>query len=160
MSKDVKEKANEWGCSPSTVRKYCSSGIIPPADQVGHRKTWFIPDEWPKPPMTRRVLCFLLDTLYQINHGVQFDAIMWGYSMDEVKAGFNYLIGCAFMSTTTKSQDLEKILKHAGVTSRGEELITRENTESKGKVNFRAHVTIKANVGVASVEVGAEVSNG
>ena len=73
MAKTVKEKAKEWGCSESTVRSYCSSGIIPPAFREGKLKKWMIPDNWDKPPMARHSLCYLLDTIYQLNNGVAYD---------------------------------------------------------------------------------------
>lgn len=159
MAKTVKEKAKEWGCSESTVRSYCSSGIIPPAFREGKLKKWMIPDNWDKPPMARHSLCYLLDTIYQLNNGVAYDAIKWGYKSDDVKKGYDYLIGAAFMSTIDTNH-LESALISASVTPRGKVLIEKENTESKGKTSFKAHVTATANVGIASVEVGAEVSNG
>ena len=159
MSKTVQEKAKEWECSPSTVTKYCSSGIIPPAEKVGKPAKWIIPDEWPKPPMTRHGLCFLLDTIYQLNHGVRYEDLKMGYNANELKNGYEYLISSAFMS----SIDIDNLigtLRSSIVTPRGEALIEKENKESKGKVNFKAHVTAKATIGLASVELGADVSNG
>jgi len=158
MSKTAKEKAKEWNCHESTVSKYCASGIIPPATKEGKPAKWQIPDDWNKPPMGRHGLCYLLDTIYQLNHGVEYSALKFGYSEDETKKGYEYLISYAFMSTI----DVEKLseeLKNATVTPRGKALIQRENTESKGKTTYKAHVTATANIGVASIEVGAEVSN-
>lgn len=159
MSKTVKEKAKEWGCSGSTVTKYCSSGIIPPATKEGRPAKWQIPDEWPKPPMSRHGLCFLLDTIYQLNHGVIYENLKMGYALDEVREGYKYLISSAFMSFVDVN-DLKSSLSGATVTPRGAALIEKENIESKGKMNFKAHGTIKTTIGVASAEVGAEVSNG
>ena len=158
MSKNIKEKAKEWNCSESTVRRYCYSGVIPPAAKEGKMSKWIIPDEWPKPPMRRHGLCFLLDTIYQLNHGVLFNNLKMGYTDEEVKAGYDYLISSAFMSAIDTT-DLVNSLKNAIVTPRGKELIEKENAESKSTIKFRAHVTAKANIGIASVEVGAEVSN-
>ena len=155
MAKTVKEKAKEWKCSESTVRSYCLSGIIPPAIQIGKLKKWSIPDEWPKPPMPRHGLCYLLDTIYQLNNGVTYDAIKWGYKIEDVKKGYDYLISSAFMSTID-TNNLQSSLLSASITPRGKSLIEKENSESKGKTSFRAYVTGKVNVGVASVEVGAE----
>lgn len=152
----VKEKADEWQCSESTARKYCRSGIIPPAEQEGVRQ---IPDEWPKPPMTRRGLCYLLDTIYQLNHGVSYDAVEWGYKTDEVRAGYEYLVSGAFMSTIDVNS-LSSALIGATVTPRGEALIERENTEGVNATKFRAHVLAKTKIGSMTVEAGAEISNG
>ena len=158
MSKSVKEKAIEWGCSESTVKRYCASGIIPTAEQIGIRKSWIIPDNCKKPPMTRHGLCFLLDTIYQVNQGAEVDISCWGYPEEQIKEGYSYLISFAFM-TSFSWEAIKKELKDCTVTKRGEQLIARENKESKGKTSFKAHVTAKANVGVAGVEIGAEVSH-
>ena len=158
MSKTIKEMAKEWGCSESTVRNYCASGIIPPAEKLGSPRRWRIPDEWPKPPMTRHGLCFLLDTVYQLNHGVRYSSLKWGYPDDEVKAGYDYSISSAFMSYIDTACLPEKLVD-ATVTTRGAELINRENNESKGKYKFKAHITTKVNVGIVSIEAGGEISN-
>ncbi|MCR5783781.1 MAG: hypothetical protein K6G90_13725 [Clostridia bacterium] len=158
MSKTVKEKAIEWGCSESTVKRYCASGIIPTAEQVGIRKSWSLPDNCKKPPMTRHGLCFLLDTIYQVNQGAAVDISSWGYPEKQIKEGYSYLISFAFM-TSFSWMEIKKKLKDCTVTKRGEQLIARENKESKGKTSFKAHVTAKANIGVANIEIGAEVSH-
>lgn len=157
MGKSVKEKALEWGCSKSTVKSYCSSGIIPPAEKTGNRGAWMIPDDWPKPPMTRHGLCFLLDTIYQLNCGVSYQSIKWGYQDKQVVDGYNYLVGAAFMSSID-TNELSNTLVSATVTPRGEKLIERENYESKGKTSFKAHIVAKANVGLGSIEVDAEAA--
>lgn len=158
MSKTVKQKAKEWMCHERTVSNYCLSGIIPPAIKEGRPPKWIIPDEWPKPPMGRHGLCFLLDTIYQLNHGVDYSALKFGYTDTELKNGYDYLISSAFMSTIDTCK-LSEELKNAIVTPRGELLVQRENSESKGKITFKAHVATKANIGVASIEMEAEVSN-
>lgn len=158
MSKTIKEKAKEWDCSESTVRNYCSSGIIPPAEKVGIPPKWRIPDKWPKPPMTRHGLCYLMDTIYQLNHGVLYSSINWGYSIEEVKAGYDYLIMIAFISSIDTSCLADQLV-NATVTPRGKSIIERENAEGKGKTNYRAHMTASATIGVASLEVGGEISN-
>jgi len=155
MSKTVNEKAQEWNCSDSTVKRYCVSGIIPPAEKDGRR--WLIPDEWPKPPMTRHGLCYLMDTIYQLNHGVAFSAIKWGYPEEEVVKGFAYLIGAAFI-TTFDPQNMAEELVNSSLTPRGEALIERENAESKVKTSYKAHMTTGINVGVLSAEFEAELS--
>ena len=157
MSKNIREIAEQWGCDEDTVRRYCASGIIPVAEKI--KRKWSIPDEWPKPPMTRHMLCFLLDTIYQLNHGADFRALKFGKRAEEIKAGYDYLISSGFMSSidTTK---LETDLVKAIVTPRGEALIKRENIENNKKsIHFKSHVMAKANVGVASVEGELEVSN-
>ncbi len=159
MSKTVKEKALEWGCSESTVKRYCASGIIPTAEKVGLRKGWSIPDNCKKPPMTRHGLCFLLDTIYQVNQGADVDVAGWGFTESDVKEGFKYLISFAFM-TPFEWDDIKTKLKECSVTQRGKELIERENIESKGKTSFKAHITAKVNIGVVNVEMGAEASHG
>lgn len=156
MAKTVNEKAVEWNCSASTVRQYCNSGIIPTAEKV--RRKWSIPDNCKKPPLTRHGLCFLLDTIYQVNQGAKVDIANWGYPKKQVKDGFEYLISYAFM-TPFLWKEIKTKLKECSVTKRGEDLIARENKESKGKTSFKAHITAKANVGIASVELGAEVSH-
>lgn len=47
--KTAEEKAREWNCSISFVRKCCSSGLIPPARKVGRMHKWMIPKDWPNP---------------------------------------------------------------------------------------------------------------
>ena len=156
VSKTIAQKAYEWKCSESTVRRYCASGIIPTAEQVGVRKVWQIPDDCKKPPLTRHGLCFLLDTIYQLNHGARYDPSSWGYAEETIRAGFEYLVSFAFM-TPFSWENAESELKGCSVTPRGEELIRRENAESQGKVSFQAHVSAKANLGIASVEADAQM---
>ncbi len=159
MSKTVKEIAREWNVSTSTATRYCSSGIIPPAEKAGRPARWQIPDNWPKPPLTRHGLCFLLDTIYQLNHGAVYDSLNMGYAEEILSDGYRYLISSGFMSEIDIN-NLSESLKGAVVTPRGEKLIERENSESKGKTRFRAHATVKASLGVASLEAGGEISNG
>lgn len=156
--KTAEEKAREWNCSISFVRKCCSSGLIPPARKVGRMHKWMIPKDWPKPPMPRRSLCFLLDTIHQLNCGVTYNAIEWGYPNDDIVAGFNYLVRTAFISTIDTA-NLAHELQGATVTPRGQDLIERENRESEKDVRFTAHVKAKASVGVASLEFNGGLSN-
>jgi hypothetical protein len=155
MSKNLKELENEWGYKASTIRKYCASGIIPPAEK--NKGKWVIPDEWPKPPMTRHRLCFLLDTIFQLKHGAIFDALKLG-NKEEVKAGYDYLISSGFISFFN-TDNLSHELVNATVTPRGEALIERDNKENKKSAHFTAHLTAKAGVGLASVEGGIKLSN-
>lgn len=155
----TKEKAEAWGCAQTTVRDYCASGIIPPAEKKGVPPRWDIPDAWPKPPMGRHGLCYLLDTVCQINSGVAFDSIAWGYRADTIRCGYEYLISSAFM-TTIDTRKLESTLADAKVTPRGMSLIERENQEGKSKTKFRAYASLRADIGLASLEAGGEVANG
>lgn len=155
----VKEKASEWGCSQTTVRDYCVSGLIPPAEKKGMPPRWEIPDDWPKPSMGRHGLCFLLDTVCQLNCGVEYDSIQWGYKAKEIHDGYDYLISSAFMSTID-TDNLSKELGKSAITPRGAELIERENLEGRSKTKFRAYIAVKGNVGVASFEAGGEMTNG
>lgn len=158
MSKTTADMARKWGLSTSTVRRYCASGIIPSAEQNGRFGSWRIPDEAEKPPLSRHGLCFLLDTISQLNNGVKHKDLKWGYKEDTIIAGYDYLIGCAFMSSIA-TNNLENELINARVTPRGEELIKRENDESKGKTNYKAYISGKVSVGVASIEAGIELTN-
>lgn len=158
MAKTVEQKSKDWGCSSATVRKYCASGLIPPAEKVGRMHKWMIPDEWPKPPMSRHGLCFLLDTIYQISSGVEYKAIKWGYSREDVIAGFEYLIGAVFMSTID-TNNLENELGNAFVTPRGEALIEKENSEGGRKIKYTARLKGKASFGIGSLEAEGELSN-
>lgn len=155
----AKEKAKEWNCSPRTVAEYCSSGIIPPAEKNGRFGGWEIPENWPRPPMRRHRLCFLLDTIYQLNSGVSYSALKWGVSDSDVIAGFDYLISAAFMSTIDTG-NLAHELRRATVTPRGQQLIEADNRANNGKTHYRTHINAEAGIGLAKVNVGGEISNG
>lgn len=155
----VKEMAKKWGCSESTVKRYCASGIVPPAEKTGVSSKWIIPDDWPKPPMGRHGLCFLLDTVCQLGCGVEYKSIRWGYKPDEVRNGYAYLVSSAFLSTIDPN-NLETSLVKAQITLRGAELIDKENQEGHSKIKFRAYLALKDPLGIASLEVGGEVKNG
>lgn len=152
----IADKADEWDYSMQRVREFCRKGVIPPAEK--RERFWYIPDDWPKPPMTRHGLCFLLDTIYQLNHDVDFSAIKWGYNEETVKAGYDYLIGAGFMSTIDTS-NLDTLLVTATVTPRGEDLIKRENEESKGNVNYKAQLGVTGKIGPVDVTAQVELSN-
>lgn len=156
--KTAKEKAEEWGCSKSTVKNYCASGIIPPAEKTGPRGGWMIPDEWGKPPMSRHGLCYLLDTIVQLNSGVQYGEIQFGYSDETIKSGYGYLISHAFMSSIDINH-LDRELGNATVTPRGTALIERENNERKDGTKFKVHGGLAANAGIVSAEFGGVVTN-
>ncbi len=155
----VKEKADEWGCSQSTVRNYCTSGLIPPAEKKGMPPRWEIPDGWPRPPMGRHGLCFLLDTICQRSCGAKFESLELGYTGAEVRAAYSYLISSGFMSAIDVD-DLGPSLPKARVTTRGTKLIERDNREGKSRNKFKTYLKIEGNVGIASLEAGGEISNG
>ncbi|MED9910557.1 MAG: helix-turn-helix domain-containing protein [Collinsella aerofaciens] len=156
---DVNQASKKWGISASTLRKYCADGIIPPAEKEGRRSKWSIPDEWPRPPMGRHRLCYLLDTIYQLNSGVNYNALKWGVSDGDVIAGFDYLMSAAFMSTIDAG-NLARELRHATVTPRGQQLIEADNRANSGKTHYRTHVNAEVGIGPAKVNVGGEISNG
>ena len=158
MSKSIVEKSKEWQCSASTIRRFCQSGIIPPAEKQSSNGRWQIPDDWPKPPMTRHALCFLLDSIYQLKSGVDFNDIRFGYSNEEIKQGYNYLIWAAFMSSIN-TDNLSKELAHSNVTPRGEALIKREIDEGKSHYSSSAYLDAKLNLGVATLTIGGKVNN-
>ncbi len=156
---DVKEASKKWGCSQSTVRRYCKSGIVPLAEKVGTFKKWDIPDDLDKPPLTRFRLCFLMDSIIQIsNNDIDFDKISWGISEEELKNGYDYLIKNMFVSSFDVN-NLKDELKKAKLTERGISLIQREIDESKNETKFSAYVKLKGNVGIVGAEIGGEVSN-
>lgn len=156
--KTTKEKGEEWGCSARTVAQYCATGLIPPADKIGRFRAWAIPDKWPKPPMRRHALCFLLDTVDQLHLGVTYNDLHMGYSREEVRDGYAYLISAGFM-TSIDLQNYEKELYKAIVTSRGADLINADNEAQSGNVKFTAHAKAIASLGLARVEIGCEASN-
>ncbi len=152
------EMATKWNCSKSTVIRWCISGIIPPAEQTGKMRTWMIPDDWPKPPMTRHQLCFLLDTVDQTHLGVKFSDLEMGYSDEELQAGYRYLITSGFI-TSFDSSDLVNQLENAYVTTRGAALIESDNAATKTSIKFTARAKAFTSLGIASVEADCEVSN-
>lgn len=153
---DTKQASKKWECSASTVKRYCKSGIIPPAEKI--RNKWVIPDNCEKPPLTRRGLCYLMDTIYQIKDGVDVENITWGYSEDYVRRGYNYLISFAFI-TFFNVKNLESDLGTASVTPRGKELIIREYKESKGKYRINTTLRGEINIGLARAEIETEILN-
>ena len=157
--KTAKEKAAEWGVSPSTVAAYCASGVIPPAEKVGKRRRWEIPDDWCRPPLSRRQLCFLLDTVDQIHLGANYSDLNMGHKDDVLEAGYRYLIAAGFL-TYKRRNSRTNDLANAFVTARGASLLERENSDSKDSVKFTGHVKAVASLGIAKVELGYEVSNG
>lgn len=155
----AKEKAKEWNCSPRTVTEYCSSGIIPPAEKNGRFGGWEIPESWPKPPMRRHQLCFLLDTIDLIHLGAVYGELEMGYPREKILDGYRYLVSSGFMTSFDLS-DLDNDLGSAYVTNRGVALIESENAAIKTSVKFTARARAFASLGIASVEAGCEVSNG
>ncbi len=150
--KTVKEMAKVWNCGESTVRRYCSDGVIPPAEKSGPKK-WMIPGEWPKPPMSRHGLCFLLDTVFQLKNGVEYNSIAFGYSSEDIRKGYEYLMKAAFVSTIDVD-NLQNTLPEATVTPRGVSLIRSENQLGKSKTKFTAYGRVKSPIGPIGGEVG------
>lgn len=144
---DVNQAASKWGCSPSTVRTYCRSGIIPPAEKVGVMKKWYIPDEWEKPPFTRTGLCYLMDTIEQLKEGVVFAKIKWGYPEEKIKEGYDYLISHGFISSFDLNR-LEYELFNSSLTSRGKDLLNRERQENRKLVVEEQHRGVEFDAGV------------
>lgn len=156
--KTAKRMAEEWGVSKSTVIRWCASGIIPPADQAGKMKVWAIPDDWPKPPMARHGLCFLMDTICQIISGANIYKLKFGYEAERVAKGYQYLIDAGFI-TAINTDDLQAELPKARILPRGEDLLERENKDSKGKVNYKVTIAAKATIGVASIQATGSFGN-
>lgn len=78
----VAKTAEKWGISERSVRNYCAQGRIADAKLIG--KTWYIPEDAPKPERTnkKKVVPSLLDALREqksakmtggIYHKVQID---------------------------------------------------------------------------------------
>lgn len=155
---DVRTAAQKWNCSESTVRKYCRSGIIPTAEKIGLRNKWQIADDSPKPPMTRHGLCYLIDTIYQLKKGADYQQIVWGYNTQQVKAAYRYLIGALFI-TAFNVDNMAEELKHAKLTPRGLDLLKREIQENKNGVKFKTALNATLNLGVASVGIDVQVQN-
>ena len=153
----INEIKGEWGCSASTIREYCRSGIIPPAEKVGRPMRWAIPNGWPKPPMTRHGLCFLMERIELLKEGVSFDAIRWGYSYEKVVAGFDYLVQAGFISTVDTSELATSLLK-AKITTMGNELLKREKNENGVTTKTTVSAGVKVNLGVVSTEIKKERS--
>jgi len=136
----LREKAKEWDLSKNAVRQLCMQGVIPTAERFPGIR-WRIPANCPKPPMSRHGLCFLLDSIYQFNDGATFDMTQWGYSIEQIKDGYEYLISLGFM-TPFNWDNKEEELPLCRVTQRGSDLITRANNEgdtllvSKIKQNY------------------------
>lgn len=144
---DVKQASKKWGCSSSTVRNYCSSGIIPPAEKIGRK--WVIPDDCEKPPLTRHGLCFLMDTIDQIDEETDVKNIKWGYSEEKVREGCEYLKDYLFISSPQK-YNFELLLKTARITNCGHALIERQAEKNKGKYK------IKLGIGVGPLKFEGE----
>lgn len=153
---DVKQASKKWRCSASTVRRYCNTGVIPPAEKIRNR--WVIPDDCEMPPLTRYGLCLLMDTIYQIKDGVDVKKIRWGHSDETVRRGYEYLVGYAFISSFDVNR-LESELKHVTITSRGKDLILREEKEGKSKYTFNTRLWAEINLGVVNAGVETEISN-
>lgn len=109
--------------------------------------------------MRRHGLCFLLDTICQLNCGADYNSIQWGYKPEDVRNGYDYLISSAFMSTVD-TNSLPDELKNSRITPRGAELIERENREGRSKTKFKAYIAVRGNFGVASFEAGGEMTSG
>ena len=108
--------------------------------------------------MGRHGLCFLLDTICQLNCGVEYESIRWGYEAKEIRDGYDYLVSTAFMSTIDTS-NLTVELKRSHITPRGVQLIEKENEKGRSKTKFTAYAKIRGSIGIASLEAGGEVSN-
>lgn len=149
---DATQAAEKWGCSASTVREYCRSGLIPPAEKsIKFPFKWDIPDEWEKPPLTRVGLCELIEKIEQIKEGVKFESIKWGYSIEKIREGYAYLIGYGFISTFDLDK-MESELDNVSLTKRGKELLERKVQESHQKAK-ETHINAEMNLGVVRVGV-------
>lgn len=150
------EKAREWGYSESMVRKLCRSGVIPPAEKVAVK--WDIPDRWPKPPLTRHKLCFLLDTINLIHNGSSYTDFKLGYLEDVIKESFQYLISVGFM-TEIDINHIDRDLETAAITTRGVDLMRREENDSNGSIHFHLRAGGNINLGVASLNAEVGINN-
>ena len=154
----AREMAVKWNCCNSTVVRWCASGIIPPAEQTGKTKTWMIPDDWPKPPMTRHGLCFLIDSICQTVNGANSQELKLGYSDEKAKEGYQYLVDAGFISNINPAKFRTELIS-ARILPRGEELLRREAEDSNGKINYKVTLAAKANIGIASIEATGSVEN-
>lgn len=153
----IKEVAKKWNCSERMIREYCQKGVIPFAEKKGIRKNWYIPEDWPKPPMSRRGLCNLMSNVKQIQAGASASKIKWCNSLNKEK-GFEYLISAGFISDFDYGNFEESVFTIV-ITPRGEDLLRRDDEEYKEKTkSVETNLQGSAKLGPFEFTVGAKIT--
>ena len=153
---NAKETAKRWGCSPSTVKEYCRTDIIPSAEKIkskANRLVWDVPAECTKPPMTRHGMCTILDTAFLIQDGANFEVVKWGRSINDVKDCFRYLAENAFITDYDNTKSFEELVYAIKVTLRGEDLIRSDAQDKKKPLHYKVKGELNFKVASVSVEV-------
>lgn len=114
----VDQAAQKWQCSPTTIRRYCRTGMIREAEKRG--TGWMIPDDAIKPLLTRHRACLLMTDMLTTAEGAKPAR---RYTMEECQ----YLADAGFITDISSLTNLEQVLSYAKPTSTGTSLIASEN---------------------------------
>ncbi len=146
---NTKEAAVKWGCSETTVREYCKSGMIPLAEKKIFG--WEIPDEMEKkPPVTRTKAVYLMRCISDDDLPVTR-----GYwSEEKLIAALEYLSDVKFILDYEGNVSLEEAVKRSRISTIGKELIEKE-AEKNVENSFGINVS-----GEAGVEKGLPTAKG
>ena len=122
---NTKEAAVKWGCSETTVREYCRSGMIPLAEKKIFG--WEIPDEMEKkPPVTRTKAVYLMrcisDDALPVTRGY--------WSEEKLIAALEYLSDVKFILDYEGNVSLEEAVKRSRISTIGKELIAKESKKN------------------------------
>lgn len=150
---NTKKAAELWGCSQSTVRKLCNTGMIPGIEKEGI--IWNIPDEMTKmPPVTRARAVYLLqcieeDTLPEMKN-------YW--SMDKMVDALAYLSDKRFIIGYEGHTSLEEAAKKCKVSELGKELIRKASRGNFQEIGGEVSVEAGIDKGQPVVKVKGGIS--
>ena len=109
---NTSEAARKWKCSVSTVRKYCSEGMILLAEKNSTFPWgWDIPDEACKPPVTRHKAAVIMCMASAACEGGEVNLKTLGIPENLVRDAFQYLQDCGFIAMYDAQSEITEAMK-------------------------------------------------
>lgn len=139
---DTSEAARKWKCSVATVRKYCSEGMILPAEKNSTFPWgWNIPDGACKPPVTRHRAVTMIRMANAMCEGGEVNLKTLGIPENLVRDAFQYLQDCGFIAKYDAQNEITEAMKAIQILPLGEKLVEADKA-LKTKVKKSAEVEL------------------
>ncbi|AMC94475.1 hypothetical protein AOC36_10965 [Erysipelothrix larvae] len=153
---NVKEASNRWGVAKSTVRKYCSDGIIPEAykeEKELMKGQWIIP-EMDKPPAGRSGIVKYLKRIINVSEGAK---PKFNSDIEKVKSIYKYISDCGFTTEIDIDNDILSFLQDVKIVTLGYELIETEEKVNPIKTTTSKNAELDLGVAKAGYSKQTEI---
>lgn len=153
---NINETKKEWHVSKKEVLCFCDEGMVLGVYKMGNE--YVIPDGTPKPPCHSKSAVLMLENIELIKNE---NANPWirGFSFERLDECYSYFLDCGFIAgyesprivegeRNSNREALRNALIRCRITSRGNELINRDNMVQRKLHVDEINVGAKASIGI------------